>query len=1007
MKRFYDFLTLLLIAVMGGAMMACEPTPPVGDEDEENPPVPELKAEIKAELVSVSKTDAEIALTTKGLNEYAYVVLKKDATAEESAEAIFDAFNERTECEDGTHTIKLTALESSVAYKVLFAGMYGDEQIFEKIAKVEFTTSDDFSMSVTWVEGATSATSAQLKLTTKGIAQYAWVAFNKDASTDNQSADLLFAKGTVCDCQDGENIVNVTGLTADRTYKVLIAGSTINDDFYENVLQIEVSTSRFSEELTIYDIDYMSFKAHLNFPRTKVQEGNVLKVGLMDVATYNLYESTYSDASHLNLNDAIYHNYIKGDSTFIFDEEHNYFEYKGGEGEEDDDLLNYFSPIVPGQPMYLKFGEFAYSPVDTDHRAGWGPGYYIPLFNEKDYWQAYLTGTNVNQADFWTGYYRNEFVQAKMPGVMEDVPEVTFNLTPKGTGTIRFEPTDNIWAYCFFVADAATYMNGIMPMLGNKSEYLQWFTTSYIAMYEVAAQTAYSAIDLVVEQNYYLERDTKYYLFVTSLSDEQGSKQSFKRWEFKLPEPTQPAPTIVVTAVPEKNTDSEVFFNIKAPNKDVEDVKYIANYERDWEALRNQLKKAGFPQNEIDPYIINQYGGTFKPDEIKEINSEAGLEISISTREDASMYCGAIGYNYEGTASASSIAQTRSLEEPAAERVESPLFNSLKGDWVASATIIGQEYIDNVLTPFERIHTSNVKIGEVGYESKLPDDVYAFFYKSTSLKTKEEVDAVYEEFKQSVDDYNRKTRNQNRILCQGFDFDIYGYNGQTYSTFKSPYELFISEDYSGYNYESPVFDFGPKWYLEIAKDGTVTAPFNINYFAPASQWWYYQYHFIGIGVNPEDNGTYSLPYVYNELGDVVTGHFPVVVEKATDGSVSKITVKPIVVEGVTYYPNIGRTSTMGYSVSGQIVSDVVLTPAKATTSKRVQSLRNATGKDISTISRYKATPNKSVRKSKTALPENKQFKPLKRMTFKPINLEQFNRNTDKYLEKRFGPAPKR
>ena len=1007
MKRFYEFLKLLLIAFMGGAMVvACEPTP---DPEDPTPgePTDKVEATISAQLASVEMNAATIEVTTKAVTEYAYVVLKKDVTMEETAEAILDAFEERVACKDGKHTISLTGLESATEYKVLIAGIYGNDQLVESIAKVEFKTSNEYTMSVTWIEGSTSSTSAQLKLTTKGIVEYAWVALDKNASTANQSADLLFAKGTVCDCVDGENIVDVTGLTPDKTYNVLIAGSTIDDDFYGEVLKIEVSTSRFSEELTIFDIDYMSFKAHLNFPRSKVTEGNVIKVGLADLATYNLYASAYTDAERLNMHDGVYHNYMQRDSTMIFDEEHNYFETDMDTGEEGDNLLNYFNPIVPAQPMYLMFGEFAYSPVDTDHRAGWGPGYYIPLFNEVDYWQAYLTGTNVNQADFWTGYYRKEFVMAKQPDQLADVPTVTFNLTPKGTGTIHIEPTENIWGYCFFAIDAPTYMNDLMPILNRKTEYLQWFTTSYLAVFQVGALTAYAPVDLAVEDYWYLTRDTKYYLCITSLGDDMGSKQSFTRIEFELPQPTKPAPTIQVTAIPEKSTANEVFFNIKSPSKDVETVQYVANYERDWEAMRTQLKKSGYPANEIDPYIIGQYGGTFTEDEIKQINSEAGLEISIESREDASMYCGAIGFNDEGTASTPSITKVRSLEEPAAERVESPLFNSLKGDWVATATIIGQEYINNVLTPFERTHTSNVTIGEVGYEKTLPEDVYNLFFTSTSLKTKEEVDAAYDEFKQSVDNFNRKTRNQNRILCQGFDFDIYGYNGQQYSTFKAPYELFISKDYSGYNYESPIYDFGPKWYLEIAKDGKVTAPFNANYFAPASQWWYYIYTFIGIGKNPSDGQTYSLDHVLNEYGEPVNGHFPVEVTTAADGSVSKITVKPLVLDGTAYYPNMGRSSTMGYSVSGQIVSDLVLTPAAKTTSKSVQSLGTTRGQEIVSKPHFKPIENKTVRKSKTALPEKKVFKQRKQLPLKPIDHETFKANSKKYLEKRFGKIQER
>ena len=98
---------------------------------------------------------------------------------------------------------------------------------------------------------------------------------------------------------------------------------------------------------------------------------------------------------------------------------------------------------------------------------------------------------------------------------------------------------------------------------------------------------------------------------------------------------------------------------------------------------------------------------------------------------------------------------------------------------------------------------------------------------------------------------------------------------------------------------------------------------------------------------------------------------------------------------------------MGYSVSGQIVSDLVLTPAAKTTSKSVQSLGTTRGQEIVSKPHFKPIENKTVRKSKTALPEKKVFKQRKQLPLKPIDHETFKANSKKYLEKRFGKIQER
>ena len=123
-----------------------------------------------------------------------------------------------------------------------------------------------------------------------------------------------------------------------------------------------------------------------------------------------------SDADMINLNDGIYRNYITESTSWVFNERNSYI----GDPSED---VSLYSPIVPGQPMYLMFGEFAW---DTNNHWGWGDGYYTALFDEYNYWTDFATtGKQPDQKNYWSGYYRREAVESKAPAKITAKPTVT------------------------------------------------------------------------------------------------------------------------------------------------------------------------------------------------------------------------------------------------------------------------------------------------------------------------------------------------------------------------------------------------------------------------------------------------------------------------------------------------------------------------------------------------------------------------------------------------------
>lgn len=846
---------------------------------------------------------------------------------------------------------------------------------------------------------------ATIELETENIVSYAYMVQKKSEQSD-LLPDVILAGGITGTCdEDGKTEVVVKSLMPESTYVVKFVGVQSDEEFYKDIVSVEFTTGAYTDEITFFNNETMSVSVHINLPEGAIQEGNVVKWGLYDAVTINMEEGNMAFAERINQHDEVYANYFTDKVTLTFNEETNWFlppeEYRS----DDEDIIARWYPLSPGQPSHLVLGEFKYNPIESSYRAGWGPGYYDWCFDFEGWLNQLQTTGNADETAFWNGYFKNIEFKVKDSEPMDIVPDITFNLTPKGTGTIDVTFKDGICYSCVAILDKPT-LNYVMPYLNNNKSWLPWYITSYNAFINIGALSLEKSTQLVVEDLYFLDRDTEYVMMVSSLSDEVGTKRSYYETPFKLPQPKLPAPEAEITAVPDPNTgntsDEFVWFNLRAKNKDADIVKYIANYEREWMQLQKQYTKAGYSEQEAIKMILDQYGatitaiknenGTYDTTEIDAINSDKGYTIQFSSRADATTICGFVVYNSEGTPSEVVVATARSDKEKAATPIESTLYEDLKGDWTLTATVTGQEYVNNILTPFTREHSSDVTIGDISYETTLPEEVYMIY--SRMGFTPEEVDAFFQQFCTAVDDFNANTRAQNRILCNGFDFEISEYAGLSYAAYRDPYSLFIDTEYSGYNYESPIFDFGPKWYFQVQEGGTtVTVPFDITYFAPSAQWRYYVYQLVPVNQNG------YLPYATTETGEKVMGQCPVEISEDKN----TITIKPFVDrENQTYYLCLCRyfESQGGQmQVPLRIVSDIVL-KRKATT--EVASVKaTSAGKNIKaqTISTNIPFENKMVRMaSRTAFNTAAKIVKPETKSIRVVNEEMFRQNVKNYVE---------
>ena len=195
----------------------------------------------------------------------------------------------------------------------------------------------------------------------------------------------------------------------------------------------------------------------------------------------------------------------------------------------------------------------------------------------------------------------------------------------------------------------------------------------------------------------------------------------------------------------------------------------------------------------------------------------------------------------------------------------------------------------------------------VSYPETLDESVYAT-YKDLVGMSKEQVDALYDEFKTEMDEFNAMLKSQNRLLCYGFGFD----NADTqYFTLNTPYDLFTSKSYTGYDNNSMLWDCGPKWYLEILEDGSVVAPVNAVRQYPLNLAGYYTVYLAGVAdkyINVLEDGS-----------DVL---FPV----SVSDDANTVTVNPYIHEDTEYFLN-GMYSNYGYMypTNNKITSALTLT----------------------------------------------------------------------------------
>lgn len=697
--------------------------------------------------------------------------------------------------------------------------------------------------------GTIGTNTVELKLMNNGMQSYAYqVTTNLNATVP--TAAILFGTGTTDTLKQGENIITITGLEGNTEYLVHLATKS-DKGFGEKIFTQKFKTTNYKDLLTITDHLYYGVSFHIEVP-----EGKRIGYSILPRENYITFKQQYNyvDATFIDTPVGM----VDKSETITFTEM------------TDPETGESFHPFAPGEALTVIVGEMV-SEISPTGETIWKANF------DYDKYMGYAPGPGPleesrqpTEDECWLGVHDVQFTNCKAPTLNPDA-HVKIEITKRTSRTVEFNltPDEEVEAFAYNQMDAASW-EFLIDELGEDGA-VCWITkNSYFAS---------EPTKLTVSP---LQTGMQYKLIIVGKTNPEGTVNCIDIMDFTTAEPTKPAPEIIVTGIDapegEINSPYQVWFNIKSPTKDVVTAKYLANAPVEFIKLLNS--------GQTYTSMVDLMGNPLDQDAVTAINSDAGFNISFSSWEDSETRLVVCGYTDEEVGNSPdkdqrAIANRRTIEEPAAPPVTSDLFEDLLGDWTLTVT----KYIytwnsetgkyDESLSP-DPVSAKVTISRELSYPTTCPEEVYAIY----PDKDKEWVNNLYKDFLNSTEKYNRKCKNQNRLICEGMEIVPY------YTAYKSPYDLFISPYYSAYDTDEVFFAYGPKWYLQIKEGNKVCVPTDLSRIPPVAAYsGMFTYYFSALS-------TESWASDLKELDVTVSD------DKQT------ITVNPILIKEVPFYPSL-------------------------------------------------------------------------------------------------------
>ncbi len=738
---------------------------------------------------------------------------------------------------------------------------------------------------------------------------------------------VLFKTGEVIEVADGDVIELREGIQQDTHYYIY-AVARFDETTYSERISLEATTTKyeFNELITIVETYLDGYKAHITVPQETKDRNHAIRAGSMPLSWYYLMTSskgqTTVDVQAIASNGNPYEGHMFTDSTIVLNDKNVILLDEKGNPvlDENNEQIDIHDPIVPGEPTILIAGETYYG---TPEEFNYVVGYTAPTM---DSWSVPYFDPEKRE---WLGAFQKKEFFTKEPSLCDatveiDIPEDEITVTD---AMIYFEMSDDAYSYFYIVLDNSTYNQILSTYLNGNEDWYRWFLTSYIGFYEwgIFPETENIAVNAASSFVEPLTGGETYHVLVTVFGDEDGATQRFIHKTFKAKDKTKVAPVIEVTAI-ESSDPYTATFNIKAGADSKGNVQpimgayWVCNYARDFELM--------FNADYTYATLLKNMGWTFSSEEIAQVNSPEGLTVTFPTLDGEVTRFAAYGCNDEYTFNVIDEEHTAGwadCKSPLAESVapvSSELFTLLEGDWTASAKLRAmQQEPDGSILTYHVDHKSKINISASAPElpATLDESVYGLYAGTPEKpgKSKEDVDNMFEELKELSDLFTEsRLVGQNRLLCSGFmDFDPAAPQlGVNRLEFRSPYDLFVATDYSSVDVSQLIYDFGPKWFLQIQEDGSVIVPFHSMMLPPMSNWPGYAFYTGGVADG----------MAFYDSNESYPG-FPVEISD----DLNTITIKPIVLnDGATdyyYYMNaIGVSQQGGLEIISTVITDIVL-----------------------------------------------------------------------------------
>ncbi len=753
------------------------------------------------------------------------------------------------------------------------------------------------------------STSASFTLNTKDVNTVAYL-IAEGSFTDKEFIGKLVFEGAsennrLVTVADGANTIDIYGLEGGTEYTACFAFES--GDGYAVVTK-QFTTPAYDRVITVLESKKDGFKFHFNVPDTMTymyaflpteQYNSFRASGWADDVTFLLDGRTLTGPQTVEIN---------SEEDWLYEGDGGFYIHPGSAY-----MLLMAECDAEGNLLYME---------NPDYQGGWGGDVWGPLAPATRAGNTvaprvgdYSEEARVEDQFYPTGLYARQNLYAELTMVDS---KVAVELIGKTERRIKVRCT---------AEDDVQYV--VAPMEKNMfNELVSLVTEEAVAstLLEYYGYESYNGTqDFEFDENIlYLEPDSTYIISVVGIYADDASVISLDTLHVTLTKSTLPAAVVEITqgTNPEGEiTPDLVWFNIKAPEKNVFGAKHIANYTKEVQKMINQ----GYTYEDL----ISWYGGDLSEEDIQAINSDEGLTLCISSMEDmeSTLIIGAFNEE-EGMSIYTGVARSAAL--PALDPVNSTLFEDLKDEW--TARIIQQHreelwfsdetgenwwtvdsvWIDTTYTTLSLGNNVDDSPASFGEENDAYWDVFASHFNNAiengateeqaNEYAKEQVAAQFAQFKETAAKYDSKYKGQNYILGLGLE---------ALHPYATPWDLFCSSDYVAYDMEEIFYAYGPKLFFQVQEGDQLVllGDATVTYLPPVAGWNYYDV--LLMGYNP----------IYANEGIYYTGSYPVEISEDKN----TLVIKGVEADGEFFYPALG---SMGYGWPDfftKTCADIVLT----------------------------------------------------------------------------------